>query len=162
MMIERIAYFVIGAALTVTLMTLLPLLREEQVPVTTSGSSMLDTMEMHDHPPLAVSEELPVPSVTHLLFPDVMGGFNIQILARNFEFTPAAINRQPEYNLGHAHVYVNGVKYARVYSTWFHLPTSALKLGENVVKVTLNANNHSEWAKDGKAISSLVKVLIPE
>jgi hypothetical protein len=162
MMIERIAYFVIGVALTVTVMTLLPSFQEEQIPAKISENSMLDTMEMHDHPLLPVSADLPVPSVTHLMFSDVMGGFNLQILARNFEFTPAAINRQPEYNSGHAHVYVNGVKYARVYSPWFHLPTNALKVGENFIKVTLNANNHSEWAKDGKAISSVVKIVIPE
>jgi hypothetical protein len=162
-MIERIAYFLIGGALAVTLMTFLP---SQQVETQNTGqaseSSMLDRMEMHDHPLFAVAENLPVPSVTHLMFPDVMGGFNIQILVRNFEFTPTAINREPKYNSGHAHVYVNGVKYARVYSTWFHLPTSALKPGENFVKVTLNANNHSEWAKDGKTISSVVKIVIPE
>ena len=161
-MIERIAYLVIGAAISVTVMTFLPSQQTADNVMNTSDRTMLDPLEMHDHPLLPVSETLPVPSVSHLMFPDVMGGFNIQILARNFEFTPAAINRQPEYNSGHAHIYVNGVKYARVYSTWFHLPTSALKPGENLVKVTLNANNHSEWAKEGKAISSVVKVVIPE
>ncbi|UTH50054.1 hypothetical protein KBW81_17825 (plasmid) [Loktanella salsilacus] len=124
--------------------------------------SQVDMGMLHQHPPLAVSQDAPVPTVTHLVFPDPMGGYNVQILTRNFQFTPANINRDPQDNEGHAHIYINDVKYARVYSDWFNLPASALLPGENQVKVTLNANNHSEWSVDDIPISSTVSVVVPE
>ncbi|PIB24548.1 hypothetical protein BFP76_04960 [Amylibacter kogurei] len=123
-----------------------------------SGSG---AMEAHQHPPREVSAELPQPSVTHLVFPDIMGGYNVQILPVNFKFTPAAINHAPQDNEGHAHIYVNGVKLARVYSNWYHLSGASLALGENEVRVTLNANDHSEWSVNGITISSTVKVFTP-
>ncbi|MDP5254253.1 MULTISPECIES: hypothetical protein [unclassified Vibrio] len=115
----------------------------------------------HQHPPREVSSQSPIPSVSHLMFPDVMDGFNVQILTRHFTFTPASINQAPNNNQGHAHIYVNDVKIARVYSSWFHLPRSLFKTGDNVVKVTLNANDHGEWSINGNPISSVVKVVIP-
>ncbi|WP_145996755.1 hypothetical protein [Monaibacterium marinum] len=129
-----------------------------------SEMSMGDTHDhsMHDHPMREVTSGLPVPAVTHLVFPDAMDGYNVQILPRNFEFTPAAINRAVQDNQGHAHLYINGVKIQRVYSNWFHLPSSLLQPGVNLVSITLNANDHSEWAQDGTAISSTVRVVLPE
>ncbi|OSP54240.1 hypothetical protein BV911_13830 [Pseudoruegeria sp. SK021] len=120
--------------------------------------AMSEMSPMHQHPLRPVSAEAPVPSVTHLMFPDAMVGYNVQILPRNFDFTPAAINRAAQDNQGHAHIYVNGVKIARVYSEWSHLPSHFLKPGENTVTVTLNANDHSEWAANGAVISSTVVV----
>jgi hypothetical protein len=63
-----------------------------------------------------------------------------------------------EDNQGHAHIYVNGVKVSRVYSKWYYLSSAFLKPGENNVSVTLNANDHSEWAINGTSISSSVRV----
>jgi hypothetical protein len=116
----------------------------------------------HDHPALPVDPALPIPSLTHLVFPDAMDGYNVQILSRNFTFTPAAINRENVANEGHAHIYVNGVKYARIYGNWFHLPSAALFPGVNAVTVTLNANDHSTWAlPEGELIASTVAVIRP-
>ncbi len=159
MLVERIAYLIIGAATAVTLMTLWPVEDNVNVGAKLETSSQLDAMSLHQHPLREVAENLPTPAVNHLMFPDVMGGYNVQIMTRNFTFTPAKINQAVEQNSGHAHIYVNGVKYARVYSNWFHLPSSALTLGDNLIKVTLNGNDHSEWAKDGEAISSTVTLV---
>lgn len=112
----------------------------------------------HDHPMIAVAAGAAVPTVTHLVFPDAIDGYNIQILTENFTFTPAAINRQAAQNEGHAHLYVNGRKLSRIYGPWAHLPSSALVTGANVVSVSLNANDHSEWAIDGVPITSTVIV----
>jgi len=113
---------------------------------------------MHDHPVRNVSDALPYPKITHLVFPDAMDGYNVQILVDNFKFTPASINRAVQPNTGHAHLYVNGQKISRVYSEWIHLPSSLLQLGVNQVTVTLNANDHSEWAIDSQSIASTVAV----
>lgn len=116
----------------------------------------------HDHPVLPVDPALPIPSLTHLVFPDAMDGYNVQILSRNFTFTPASINRESVANEGHAHIYVNGAKIARVYGNWYHLPASYLKPGVNAVTVTLNANDHSTWAMpEGELIASTVAVIRP-
>ncbi len=183
---ERLAYLTIGAAMSVIIMTVAPLLTdastgpdEEYVGMDSvcmaseapeapasaqaaddkaGGMTMAAGDTAHDHPLRPVSEDLPVPGVSHLMFPDAMDGYNIQILPTNFTFTPAAINRPVEENAGHAHVYVNGVKIARVYSTWFHLPGALLQSGDNLVTVSLNANDHSVWSTEGGAIASTVVV----
>ena len=124
---EKLAYLAIGASMAVVVMTLLPMSHATMSPDmdhTNMNMEMADICTAradHQHPPREVSEELPEPSVTHLMFPDVMGGYNVQILPSNFNFTPASINRAPQDNEGHAHIYVNGVKIARVYSSWYHL-----------------------------------------
>lgn len=150
---EKLAYLVIGASLAVVAMTFMP-----KKPVGIGLSVKSNIRAMHQHPPREVPPDKPVPSVNHLTFPDVMDGYNIQIITRNFKFTPAAINLESQDNEGHAHIYVNGEKIARVYSHWYHLPGTLLQPGENEVKVTLNANDHSEWSVDGDSIASFVSV----
>lgn len=125
------------------------------------GMSAMDAMPgEHDHPALPVDPGLPIPTVTHLIFPDAVDGYNVQILSKNFKFTPASINRKNVANEGHAHLYVNGAKIARVYGNWFHLPASFLQPGVNAVSVSLNANDHSTWAlPSGDLIASTVPVI---
>ncbi|WP_424934118.1 hypothetical protein [Amaricoccus macauensis] len=165
---EKIACLVIGAALAVVVMTLLPVVRMQAgmgadmaVATEGAGAGMSEITAMHQHPPREISPDLPEPGLTHLMFPDAMDGYSIQILPRNFTFTPAGINRVPVFNEGHAHVYVNGAKVARVYAPWFHLPGAALRPGRNEVTVTLNANDHGEWSRNGVPISSTVQVQGP-
>ena len=78
-------------------------------------SAMAEDGVEHGHPERPVNPDLPIPSLTHLAFPDAMDGYNVQILVRNFTFTPAAINRDVVANEGHAHININGVKIARVH-----------------------------------------------
>lgn len=164
---EKLAFAVIGASIAVVAMTLIPMFTHDMampmdgMAMDETGMSNQDMAAMHQHPLRPVSSDLPVPTVSHLVFPDVMGGYNIQIMTQNFEFTPAAINREAVDNQGHAHIYVNGTKIARVYSNWFHLPSSDLQPGENLVTVTLNANDHSEWAIGDTQIASTVRVVRP-
>ena len=158
--LEKLAYIVIGGAIGVALTVAL------QGTTAMTGMDMGDTvmadMPDHQHPPRNVAVDAPLPSVTHLVFPDAMDGYNVQIMPLNFTFTPAAINRAVRDNEGHAHIYVNGIKIARVYGRWVHLPFALFQPGENEVRVTLNANDHSEWAINGEPISSTVKVVRPE
>lgn len=132
-------------------------------PVAMTAERMDMGAEMtHSHPQREVAADLPIPAVTHLVFPDAMDGYNIQIVTKNFTFTPSAINKDIVSNEGHAHLYVNGEKVSRVYGNWIHLPAEQLVTGANVVSVTLNANDHSEWAKDGITIGSSVIVVKPD
>ena len=125
-------------------------------------AAMEDANGEHDHPAFPVDPALPIPSLTHLVVPDAIDGYNVQILSKNFIFTPASINRENIANEGHAHIYVNGAKVSRVYSNWFHLPSAFLQPGVNAVTVTLNANDHSTLAMpDGGLIASTVAVIRP-
>lgn len=126
---------------------------------TAKDSATSAAMTAHAHPLRDVSPDAPAPSVTHLVFPDAVDGYNLQILTQNFDFKPASINREPVANQGHGHLYINGEKIARLYGPWFHIPAALLKPGVNEVRVTLNANDHSVWSREGQPIASSVRVI---
>ncbi len=45
---------------------------------------------------------------------------------------------------------------SRLYGEWFHI--RELSHGKNEIKVTLNNNNHKEYAVDGQSIQDIVEV----
>ncbi len=100
----------------------------------------------------------PAPELSITLHPDGASSRNLQINVSNFRFSPDNVNGANMPGEGHAHIYVNGVKLARIYGSWFHL--SDLSAGEHEIRVTLNANDHSHLAVDGKAIEAVTKVTI--
>lgn len=118
-----------------------------------------ESMQMrHGHPPLEISTEIPTPTLTLEATPDMMGGYNIRILTENYAWTPENTNIDPVQGEGHAHLYVNMIKVARIYSEWFHLPEEELQEGINVIRATLNANDHSEWSINGEAIADEIRI----
>lgn len=111
-------------------------------------------MGEHRHPMREVDLGQPAPAISIEAYEDAMSGYNIEIKTENFVFTPEHVNTEPFFNEGHAHLFVNGKKITRVYSPWVHLSAKHLQEGSNVVEVTLNANDHSEWANEGEHIQS--------
>lgn len=103
----------------------------------------------HDHSQLTEAES-PAPQLEIALHPDGRQSRNLEIIVQNFAFDPEAVNGEHVPGHGHAHVYVNGVKIARAYAPWFHL--SALPVGEHEIRVTLNANDHTQLAVEGEPI----------
>lgn len=91
---------------------------------------------------------------------DPAGGFNIHFITRNFRFSPENVNKDHVMGEGHAHLYVDGVKTARVYSEWFHLTSP--EPGTHEIKVTLNSNNHSEYTIRNEAISAVETIKVTE
>ena len=127
---------------------------------TMSGMEMMDGMDMAAmHEQLVFPPDTPVPTVAVQVVPDTKDGYNVLIETENFRFAPTAVNGEPIPNEGHAHVYVNGTKVGRVYSEWTHVEGRYFTAGENEVYVTLNANDHSEWAVDGVTIADTDIVL---
>ena len=116
------------------------------------------TQQTHDHSQhvhgdlevLSFGENTKIPSVSFKVMPDSMSGWNIHIETQNFRFTPENINSDAAANEGHAHIYVDGFKMARIYSNWYHL--KKLTPGEHIVRISLNANDHSNWSHQGEAI----------
>lgn len=128
------------------------------------GTNSGETAEMagHDHSQMqaiSMANDGTAPSVTATLHPDAVSGWNLEIQTQNFTFSPETVNQDNTPNQGHAHIYVDGVKLARVYGPWFHI--SGLTAGEHLIAVELNANNHSPINVDGKPVRVEMKVTAP-
>lgn len=108
----------------------------------------------HDHGEIEVADNADVPSVEIEVTKDETSGYNIKLALENYKFTPNKVGSDPIDNEGHAHLYINGKKVMRVYSTSFYLPDYLLAEGENDITVTLNANDHSDWTVNGEHISA--------
>lgn len=91
------------------------------------------------------------PVVDLQLIPLAGGGYNLRVQTLNFIFTPQNIDREPIPGEGHAHLYVDGVKIARLYGEWHHL--AALPADAEVLTVSLYANDHSPFTVDGLPVS---------
>ncbi|WMS43645.1 hypothetical protein RDV64_04390 [Acuticoccus sp. MNP-M23] len=90
------------------------------------------------------------PAVTMTVTPDTVSGYNIALQTTGFRFAPENAGKPDKPGEGHAHLYVNGAKVARLYGPWVHVP--ALPEGRVHLEVTLNANDHRTLAVDGLPI----------
>lgn len=97
-----------------------------------------------------------VPAITVRVDTDPVRGWNLYVGTANFDFTPNKINGESGPTEGHAHLYVNDKPVQRIYGNWTHLPD--LPAGENVVRVTLNANGHETLTTQGTPIEDSVTV----
>ena len=123
------------------------------------GNHVNHEHEKMNHTPVEVTSDK-IPSVKISVSKDSMSGFNLVVKTENFDFAPENINQAVQQNQGHAHIYINGEKLARLYGNHYHL--SGLTSGEKEVMVTLNANNHGEFTVDGQGISDTVTITVPE
>jgi hypothetical protein len=97
----------------------------------------------HAHTYLMVPEA-GAPKVSLEVTEDAKSGWNVHIVTENFKFTPENANKANVIGEGHAHLYVDGVKVSRVYGNYFYYGEAFD--GTKTFKVTLNANDHSEYA----------------
>lgn len=112
----------------------------------------------HDHAAMnaIVLPAQNAPTLSAELLPDPVAGWNLKLDITNFSFAPqnASLGHVP--GEGHAHVYVNGAKIARIYGPWYHI--DHLPKGTVSVEVALNANSHEELVVDGKPLRVAVTV----
>lgn len=114
---------------------------------------------IHDHAHGTLRDAgQPGPTVTVTAHPD-LDGFNLEILTRNFRFSPENTGLHIEAVEGHAHLYVNGTKKARIYGNWFHLPENWLTEGENTVRVSLFDNVHKAWGFGGVPVGTTLTLV---
>ena len=118
----------------------------------------LPPVDHSQHPLIEVDETEPTPSMRIHMAADSMDGFNIFLETENFRFTPQSVDTLPVSNEGHAHLYVNGVKVARMYSPWHHLSTKLLREGINRLEVEFSTNDHSVWSIAGVPIGADVLI----
>lgn len=112
----------------------------------------------HAHALLEV-EAAGAPRIVELtVVEDAKGGFNLFLVTENFQFAPELASRDHAAGKGHAHIYVDGVKVARLYGSAYHL--EGLKAGERRIEVTLNSNDHREYAVGGKKVAAAATAVV--
>lgn len=114
--------------------------------------------DSHHHAPVEVPEGLPVPAVEMKVEPDAKGGWNIHVSTTHFRFAPERVNGDPRPGEGHAHLYVDDRKVARLYAPWFHL--DSLPPGTHTLRVELNSNDHRPLTHRGKIIEDTVTLSV--
>lgn len=106
-----------------------------------------------------IADSTAVPTVDMTVQKDKLSGWNIHLKTDHFTFTPGKFGMPHVPGEGHAHLYVDGDKRARLYSKWYHLP--ALRPGTHRLRVTLNANTHDEYVYKNKVVADTVKIIVP-
>jgi hypothetical protein len=105
---------------------------------------------VHEHKNLPIPEHMPKPSVDLVVKEDPISGYNLRFVLSNFEFAPQRVGQQASFGEGHAHLYLDGEKIARIYNEWYHLPP--LPEGSHELKVSLHGNGHELFTYAGHAI----------
>ncbi len=120
------------------------------------GAHMHADGAMHDHgAPLEMASDT-APVVDLQLIPLSDGSYNVRIQTMNFTFAPQNVDGEPADGEGHAHLYVDDEKVARIYGEWYHL--DSLPEDAQQVYVSLYANNHQPLVVDGEPIADVVMV----
>lgn len=107
--------------------------------------------DAHVHGSIEVAPE-GAPQVDLTVEADPTGGWNVTLDTANFTFTPETVNAAHVPGTGHAHLYVDGVKVARLYSAHFHL--ADLPPGPRQITVSLNTNDHMHYVVGGQPVEA--------
>jgi hypothetical protein len=104
------------------------------------------------------------PKISLLVEKDEIGGFNVQIITENFTWAPENASEEHVPGEGHAHIYVDGAKVGRVYSSWYHLNVSSLNLepGSHEVEVSLNSNDHGPYTVNGEEVRAVASIEVEQ
>ncbi len=113
----------------------------------------------HSHGAIEIPKGMPVPTVKLIVTPDSIRGWNVNMQVSNFRFAPERVNQSSLPNEGHAHLFVNGQKVTRLYSSWYFLPS--LPPGQHTITVVLNTNRHEDLLHNSKPIQASVTVTVP-
>lgn len=106
--------------------------------------------DTHDHDTVITLPEGPDAPTLDIAVTKDGAGWNLQVITTNFTLTPERIGGAHIHGEGHGHVYLNGVKQARIYGEWYHI--ASVPAGDVELRVTLNSNDHSALAVAGKPL----------
>lgn len=127
-----------------------PLFRELPPTDGTNPQAMaMDAAAMHP------TREVPAegaPGVEVSVIKDPMDGWTLTLTTENFTFAPLSAGSAAVPNEGHAHLYVDDVKVARLYGPHFHIPE--LAPGQHDITVALSSNDHAYFAVGGARIEA--------
>jgi hypothetical protein len=95
-------------------------------------------------------------AMTMTVSKDASDGWNIFLDIDNFTFDPKMESDPEAPNTGHAHIYVDGIKMARLYSPYFHL--ADMTPGQHEIIVALSSNDHAYYTVQGNRIEARAMV----
>lgn len=154
----RVSGAAIGFAVFVAVM-LLPYLYGANMLFQTSlldAGSKTDPHQ-HAHEKLKdVSGEGRAPALAISVTRDLLSGWNLELEVENFEFSPEQASHAHVPGKGHAHLYIDDRKIARLYGRWYHI--ADLPPGPHEIRVTLNANDHSTLAVGAKPVDAVTRL----
>ncbi len=113
---------------------------------------------MHHSGVVELSDTENPPEMQLNVMEDVYGGWNINLDINNFTFSPEDCGKKHVDGHGHAHLYIDNQKVARLYSTWYHL--SDLPPGKHEIKVILTSNDHNEYVYQGIPLASVTHLVV--
>lgn len=87
-------------------------------------------------------------------------GFEVALAVENFSFLSVADGTPHVAGEGHAHIYLNGLKLARVYTDRYRI--GALPAGSYTLQVSLNAHDHRPYMDGDEPVSATYAFVIPE
>lgn len=105
----------------------------------------------HDMPLILDADSL-APEIAITLHQDPVSGYNLHLMTQNFIFAGADAGRAHKAGEGHAHLYIDGVKQARLYGPWTHIAT--LDDSAKLLSVSLNSNDHKPLSYKGQLIEA--------
>lgn len=125
----------------------------------------IDFASAHDHGANKIHEvqKSDAPTISLDVKKDPTGGFNVQVITANFQWTPEKASETHIEGQGNAHVYLADQKIIRLYNNWFHLNTFqfATTPGEQLLRVELVGNDHAPITVNAQQISSELLVDVP-
>ena len=96
-----------------------------------------------------------LPSISLEVTPALNNGWTISSNVKNFSFAPEKVGEKHVNGEGHMHLYINNKKTARLYGSPHYINT--LRKGD-VVKVTLNSNDHRYYELEGYRVEKKIKI----
>ncbi|WP_232222857.1 hypothetical protein [Sulfitobacter guttiformis] len=120
------------------------------------GHGDMDHSAVHDQA-FEVAADI-APELEVMVMKDPMAGYNLNVMVKDFIFSPTSASLAHVPGEGHAHVYVNGVKLSRLYGEWMHL--DALPKGTVEIEVSLNTNDHRPLAVNGVPIEAKTTITV--
>lgn len=120
---------------------------------TGSVGTLLDRTDDAGHRLRQVDAEK-APAIELSARPDSEDGWNLRLDVSSFRFTPDSVGGSALPRTGHAHLYLDGNKVARVYGEWFHLPAADVPDGPHDLTARLYADDHTAWAVDGEPVEA--------
>ena len=96
------------------------------------------------------------PTLSIVVNEDPLAGWRVHLVTGEFLFAPQRISTVPQYGEGHAHIYVDGIKVARVYGPYHYLPL--LGEGTHEIRVDLSGNDHETVTVNGQPVSATTTV----
>ena len=125
------------------------------------AGELLTTLDREGHQ-LRDVPAVDAPTVAIEVTADKMGGYNLQTTTDNFTWAPQHASGEAVPGEGHAHIYVDGEKVSRVYGEWFFIGPMVMEPGKHKVTVTLNGNDHNQYAADGNPVEATVTMTAME